>query len=365
MNSKSGNGKGYGGITVFGNRDFFRSLGDGFTFVNHKQDTSQFDPITFSELSQIAAQLGPWFDLVESEDEDESEAELLVAMRTRIGNVTPDSSLIEAMMRTPDGAFTIQWSMRWYKNAFPTVDIDPKVAASYACTSMRTGSIELELLEAPWRAFAIALPEPLLTLMRDDGTEDPVHTIRVYRWANSDRWSIFLNSDSLQAWARGLPTANLLDEQDPDEENSDSWYETSKHDERAILLARRIVRGVLFAMNDKNERDHMRAKRPSSKAQRRAKQRAKAKGTPLLDKYVLTAAISIDCRPVVRAYITGASRKVTIRSIVRGHFRHQRYGPRNSRVKRVHIQPHERGPKGAPLAVRPHHLLGGAESAAK
>ena len=70
--------------------------------------------------------------------------------------------------------------------------------------------------------------------------------------------------------------------------------------------------------------------------------------------YTVVRPVVLDCRVAVRDYIAGGGKSPTVRSLVRGHWRNQVHGPRNSLRKWIHVEPFWRGPDGAPVAVRPH-----------
>lgn len=91
-----------------------------------------------------------------------------------------------------------------------------------------------------------------------------------------------------------------------------------------------------------------RKRRPRSMAERLAARNVVA--AP----YVLTRPVKVDCRPYVAEFLAGRRNRLSVRYMVRGHWRLQPCGPGRTERRYVHIEPHWKGPDCAPVAVRPH-----------
>lgn len=92
----------------------------------------------------------------------------------------------------------------------------------------------------------------------------------------------------------------------------------------------------------------------------RAVERKYKHGAPLACSFVLGRKVTIDCRDAVAALSRGDSGPLGSQHLRRGHWRNQPYGPGGKLRRPVHIEPTWVGPKGAPKLVREHALVRGA-----
>ena len=116
---------------------------------------------------------------------------------------------------------------------------------------------------------------------------------------------------------------------------------------RVLECVYRLVIGTELEMSDP---DHV--KRPPT-GHRRA-----TTGQPS-GVHRLIREVRVDCRAAISAYVAGATRSSpSVRSLIRGHYKHVPYGPRSSLRRWQPIEPYWKGPEGAPVAVRPHRLEG-------
>lgn len=304
-------------------------------------------------LGRLALLAGaPAPDAAPNQDDDElcgTIAERLIRSRDRVLQIG-----LGHFLTSPEKQLQLIWSARWVQLAFPTVEVGAKLAASLIGTSMR--GVDPETCRPPWRAFAIRVPAGLLHLQRGSGELDQVHTIQVATDAGQ-RWAIFVQAGFVSAWVRGLTTQDLLTDArwEDDEENADHSADYNagidEIDERNLLMARRLVRSLVIWLADPERRSAARQPPPSPKARRARRARGEAERAFSPDRYVVSAPVQIDCRPHLAAYSCGTARTLHVRSIVRGHFK-PRLGARLGR--NVWVEPYERGPKDAPLAIRIH-----------
>jgi hypothetical protein len=105
----------------------------------------------------------------------------------------------------------------------------------------------------------------------------------------------------------------------------------------------------------KQKTSHGRGSRPSL---------ARTPGMPDIQTYVLGKPLQINCRQAIVDYLEGnttSRNSPTVQTLVRGHWKHQPYGPGLTARKLIHIEPYWRGPDGAPILIRPTHLSRGAQ----
>ncbi len=232
------------------------------------------------------------------------------------------------------------WGVRWVAAAYPTVDLaTPQFVAALLCS----GHDPEQELRAPWPAFLLRIPP---------GTGLPAELIMVARVTDPDEGLAIVALGRSYSWWQRVTVAQLcapdfaLDQPDTATE-----VPMDAADVRVQTALRALVRSVLAWVADP-ERVQAARVGPSSPKAERARAAAR-RGLPL-DRYVLTAPIRIDARPVVAAYLAGERARPGVRSLVRGFWRRQACGA--GRVDRVWrwIEPHWRGGEDLPIAVRVH-----------
>jgi len=269
-----------------------------------------------------------------------------------LASVIPDDwqAILNTVASEVDGQFLVQWSSYWVANLMPYVDVELKLAASFACTS----AASVEDLQPPWNAFVLRIPPGLLKLKAGHVEED-VRLVRVFYL--NERWSVFVSSDSLQLWERGMTEDMFLERQRiPAVSPDDDLFPTTPYDRRVALAAVRLARGAVLWLVDAERREAAVAGR-SSKV-RKAWARKHPRVPSDLTRFALRAPIRVDCREAVRDWIAGSGRQATVRWLRRGHLRRQAHGPGRTLRKTIHIEPHWCGPEGAPLTIRKHQLKG-------
>jgi hypothetical protein len=61
-----------------------------------------------------------------------------------------------------------------------------------------------------------------------------------------------------------------------------------------------------------------------------------------------------DFREHVRSFARGERDKLSVQSLISGHYKMQPYGPQRSLRKLIWLEPYWRGPEDAPIPIRPH-----------
>jgi len=101
--------------------------------------------------------------------------------------------------------------------------------------------------------------------------------------------------------------------------------------------------------------------RPKGSSHKRyeARQGRVSSAAPEQRVFIIGKPIELDCREMLRDFLEGRSRKstaLTTQFLVRGYWRQQPYGPKNSLRRRQWIQPFWRGPEEGVIPVREHKL---------
>ena len=286
-------------------------------------------------------------------------------LQTALANgIDPDRSVSDSEMSM------IFFSARWADQGFPVVKASPRFVAAALVT--QASQELLASIEAPWRAFAIALPRSpeLLFLTDADGQIHSVSHVLVYRADNPTHpgsdWSYFVASrDSADClWRVRIPNTLLCDSGSslPDDNPLSPLGST---DETALFLAGRLIVSVTSAMTHREMVSEV-DREAHSRYTKRGKGRAFAQpAEPRV--WQITAPIEIDLTERVRQFQLGEEvqdaphrqgKPLTLQSVVAGHWKMQPCGPRHSQRKSMWIQPYWRGPEDAPIAVRPHVVEG-------
>ena len=267
----------------------------------------------------------------------------------------------------------------WGSCGFPVVDIDGKKAASYACTKI--GEEAAEFIKAPFPAFVIRSGEPLFRSIRFDeergdllGAYPTSHLLIAYHdnmgcdeeskqplplWTGiieDDKW----NANPGYFHVRDAAAFCEQDEE-PNTEYSDNLIDEQvapgpmgrRMMDRNSLIMRRIIAGVCLELSNPGrlEAAHVGVVAKRREKSRKRKYRILPKGC---DQYALRDSVKLpDFRETVRDYLDGKKRSSPkVRTLVRGHWKRQAYGPDKQLRKIIHVEPYWRGPKGAPISVR-------------
>ena len=292
-----------------------------------------------------------------------SDKEMLAALAA---GINPSRMVSESEMEM------IFFSVLWADQGFPVIKASPRFVAASLVT--QASQELLAATKAPWRAFAIDLPQsPDLLFMtdREGGVRSVAHVL-VNRADNpsdpgSEFWSYLICSrDSADCiWRTHIPSTLLCDlgSSLPDD---NPLCPLDSVDATALALVGRLIVSVVSAVSHREMVSEV-DKDAHSRYAKRGKGRAFSHpAEPRV--WQITAPIDIDLTERVRQFQLGEEsppdghhrhgKPLTLQSVVAGHWKMQPCGPRHSQRKSMWIQPYWRGPENAPIAVRPHALDG-------
>lgn len=288
-------------------------------------------------------------------------------LSSSISDLRLGEEAVRRMPINPENFKILLHSYRWTLAGFPVIKISPKFAAAAMCSTL---SPEVQAdLRAPWKAFVIELPKDPVLYHWPFGAKKEATSVAHVLVLWSDRldddrrhWSLWLstNPEIPNTNRVNLTTTELCSDHLSygDEEMETFWGSIENRDERALMLGGRIVSSTICALTNQNtvrnidQSDHDAWKKhpvPPTKMEN---------VRPLV--FQITSPVTINLVDRVKDYQLHHSSnkdwKLKVRMVVGGHWKMQVCGPgRTGRVK-IWIQPYERGPKGAPLAVRDHVL---------
>lgn len=248
----------------------------------------------------------------------------------------------------------VMFSGVWADSAFQRLMTTHTYAAALMCSD--TTREILEDVELPWKAFMVILPDGLLHV---EGAR--YNRILVYSCKSVAGMTILDQRGNdpgcvLQQQSRSI--ADLLFE----ETEMTSTYTPSarrvKDDnqvKRVVVLSKRLVAGLLLAMQHADNFKTREVKERHAGSLRRSKEpahRVTMIGKPL----------TIDLRGEVENYLRGDSKRKnappSVQVLVRGHYKRQVIGVGRMGRKVIHIEPYWRGPDDAPIFTRPKRLGG-------
>lgn len=219
---------------------------------------------------------------------------------------------------------------------------------TYAAALMATSPAGISL-RLPWPTFEIRIPGGLLN------TEQYGEPQSVLVTSNCVGASLYMriacSGGGFYAHALEGPLDSLCDEGIEEcvlEESGFPPYGTDT--QRVGLLLRRLVANVCHDIAAHHTAVASAA--PSSL-------RLDHHGVALPRGFAIGEPLKLDCRQSIRDYVAGErSRSPKCITLVRGHWRNQVHGPRNTLRHLIWIAPFYRGPDGAPLLVRATHIGG-------
>jgi len=244
----------------------------------------------------------------------------------------------------------------WAVHAFQRVTTTHTFAAALMCSDADKDA--LHDIEIQWKAFMVIIPNGCLKTHRADYTrilvssfEDRATLALLDQSGPGPDHLIFVQSNNL---------ASLLDVSTVPEYTHTAGADASDQTTRAMVMAKRLVAGLLLAIQ---HRDNFKEKKVAAKSGSRwrgereePEHRVVMVGRPL----------TVDCRQKVTEFIRGdeggARRKrggpPSVQVLVRGFFRRQVVGVGRTGRKVIWIEPFWRGPKGAPIWTRPKKVVG-------
>lgn len=249
----------------------------------------------------------------------------------------------------------ISFSAKWAVHAFQRITTTHTYAAALMCSDADKQVIAE--IEMQYSAFMVCLPNGILSYTDDDGTTREYNRILVARF---DKRAVMIMLNQAGSWSGPnlflsiAPTlADVLQPHQDSIEEGDvaiSREGAAKFD-RVVILAKRLVAGLMLAMQTKTNFTSKMRSGKSGKSKREAEE-------PEHRVVFVGAPLKIDCRPSITDYIEHGSSKrkgapPQVQTLVRGHFRRQVCGVGRRDRKTIWIEPFWRGPEDAPILTRP------------
>lgn len=247
-----------------------------------------------------------------------------------------------------------QFAALWAHEAYQKIVTSHTYGAALMCTDADEAS--LGDLKCPWNAFMVVIPDGLLSI---DFDGDPIRYGRVLVSQASDGQASMILYDPGQA---GIRDGNVLVIKDTSLSKLLSDNNTLLEDEgsvrvgtsfyRALMMAKRLVIGLMMAVLFTDNHKTKSSRHGASSSHRAPGQQPDHRMT------VVGEPIKIDCRAKVAEYLAnkprgGKSKAPSVQVLVRGFYREQVWGPRNSLRRRQWIQPFWRGRLDAPIFTKP------------
>jgi hypothetical protein len=233
----------------------------------------------------------------------------------------------EYFLDSKDSEPLLMFGIEWLKSSYARLEVGHKLAASLCLTDVPE-DIEVK---APWMAWSLVIPDGVIY--------DPGGTARIWVLGTEP---MFMVADG-QIVRCNLPKENIRPE---DEINGRRW-----------LMIRNLIRGACLALSNPEDFSKDRAGEgwKSSKKSNR-------KGPPELSqaRFLLSAPVKVDLREEVRRVVTGERKGSSpkVQFLVRGHWRNQACGPKQSLRKTIWIQPFWKGDEEARILLRHTEIQG-------
>jgi hypothetical protein len=268
------------------------------------------------------------------------------------------ASVAASFLYLPMEQITMCWAARWADQAFPVFQMGHKYASALMATSV---TVAVEDIQPPFRAFMIEMPDKLLII--EDPVEKKMHDVRYvtahygHTTEGESVWTVaaICGKSSISLWRHGLKTKDMLEE---DTESTVDWASYSfglpieERDSRIHFLLQRLVINTCLAVSNKENL------KPIGKTKSFGPSEMRRAGEPLVRTFQVGKPLQLDCRQGVHDYIEGVKRghKLSVQTLVTGHWKRQPYGPQSSLRKIIWREPFWRGPEDAPILARPKQL---------
>jgi hypothetical protein len=331
------------------------ALREAACVYQRQQEAAMPQPQGFRWTAGVLASLGQT--VVDCCPPSQSNTECLRAMWTKANDprLAPDQQALRlSMMVKPPDNVLLYAAGRWARSGFPQVDVGHVFAAALMATDVPDAI--LDAVRPPWPAFVIQIPTGLLHI--SDGADKLVELRFVVVCLDTcgARWSYVAVSETnargnaLFFWRAQELLADVVAERRGTPIEGDLFaVEHLPIDTRTSMLLGRLIANTCLAMSDAG---NVKPPRPA-KAPKRRKGKLR-EPEPVIRTYRLGRPITVDCRAAVAAYSRGERQPPSVQVLVRGHHKHQPYGPGRALRKLVWIQPYWRGPDDAPINVRDH-----------
>ena len=265
------------------------------------------------------------------------------------------------------------WMGRWGASGLPLIKIPDANWVAAMCATNVSAEF-LEMMRLPWPAFAIDVPpgtglrfgqfDPEIRGTGADKEDGEVSRIGVHRvvptpgervlidrdevYDGSQQW-VCMMSWTQGAWKRAAFMHRQMSELGDD---LDGIGRSEVQYGRCQKMISKLVAGVLMAMQAGQVRQTGRSK----------KRVGRREGLPICMEYLVGHPVHVRMVDFVRDFVAKGPRKMrgpkTVQTLVRGHWKWQPHGPRNTLRKWQHIEPYWSGQATAPIVVRPHILTG-------
>lgn len=226
-------------------------------------------------------------------------------------------------------------SILWAESGFQIVDASTSLGASMILTEFR--GVEPRM---PWRSFIVKAPRG--ALLNASGGE--VVAVMVSEFGGGVIQLAGLDLDGRTSNAVYKTMRKLVDQSNiyPDEDDGNAELR------RAMA---RLAGGTMLEMETASGTRHF-----SRRAMLLSEKMRLSKGGRSASHWVLTRPVRPCSGADVAAALSGADRHISVRTLVRGHWRRQVCGRGRADRKLIHIEPFWRGPEDGAMPIRPHEL---------
>ena len=276
------------------------------------------------------------------------------------GNAAVSNGVLVNDSRIAVAEAVFGFTAKWAVHAFQRITTTHTYAAALMCTDASRDV--LQDIEMQWHAFMVCLPNGLLTYYDEElKIESEYSRILVASFSHGAS-IILLNQNGGMSKNRLVvqvanTIADVLDvesEQQPMHSTEDVSTKTQDKVRRVFILAKRLVVGLLLALqNQNNFKSRLSPARDGKKPREREEPQHRV--------VFIGAPLKVDCRPQVKDYIMNGSHKrkgapPAVQLLVRGHHKRQVVGVGRLGRKVIFVQPYWRGDEDAPIFTRPKHL---------
>lgn len=275
----------------------------------------------------------------------------------RLKDTDPEAAMAYAALWADPGAYVMSVGfVQWVECGMPMVDMGQKFCASLLVSAVDAGM--LTELRRPWPAFVINIPGDMLRVDDLNKKTTPLTSVLVVTIPGGlGDWGYFAMpataSSSVSLYRYGCNLEKLQDAALGDGKLYAFDEKLTSMDERTAALVGRLIVATVAALTMQELVQETGKSHVSFKA---AKNDPSQLHNPRV--FTLGKPIVLDFRDRVREYVNGTRKatELSVQSVVRGHFKRQRFGKGNASVKTIWREPFWRGPKDAPVLVRAHVL---------
>lgn len=257
----------------------------------------------------------------------------------------------------------VMWS--WFMEGLPRIDTGHRHAALLATASMPASVVEDVVTHLPWAATGVLLPNDLVRapLYRLDGRGAELAStamVLLFRGGVTPEGVslLLVPADSRR---HELSLVTFVDPASCARFLGASREVRSNEDTANLILLWRFVLGAVAELTAYRPSVQPSASRPALPVRR------KRDGRPVATVFTIARPVRVDCRPALEAFrraqtSTGTGRAhphaaPSVCVTVHAHWKMQPCGPRSSERQRIFVEEYDRGPEGAPRAVRAHLLV--------